>query len=874
MKLKNLFFVFLAICFVCGGEMKAADGDTFVAQTAEGIDMTFKIISEANLTVQVGDGGTSASAVPSSYSGFVTIPSEVEYADSVYSVVSISNRAFYSNSKITDIIIPASVQSIGHYAFYHCTGLVSLTFEEGVKTFGEGAFNGCTKLKDVVLPEGLEVMSKGSFYNCTGLESIIIPSTVTTIGEVAFQNCGNLKHIYANMENPPTPGANAFTNLYQYCCLHVPAGTKQGYIDAGWAEDIFGGGILEADEEQKDGIVFTTPNEDGIDITYIITDADHKYVKVGDAGVESSAIATGTSGTVKVPLEVEYNGTTYIVNGLNQYAFYGCGSITKVELPNSITSIDTYAFGDCQKLEEVNMPEELISIGYAAFAYCYALKSVELPLTMRSISAYAFYGCTAMITLKLNEGLESIGNNAFAYCYALQSVDLPVSVKNFGNYIFWKCSAITSITLHEGLTVLKEGIFNQCTSLTKVVIPESVEVMEKGAFYSCSGLTSIQLPAKMKSIGDQAFESCTNLKSITLPDSLTAIGVNAFNGCYNLRHVYANMLEPFAFGTDAFTNIFSGCVCHVPEGTKEAYLAAGWTEGEDGVFAQVVEGEGEPTVGTEFTVTTVEGVELTLMIMSIGDNPTVQVGSGLKNDPCVEAETRGSVTIPATGEYNGQVFTVTAIGDRAFRYTKVDSVYVPETVGTVIQYAFANCDNLAYVSLPDSIKSLGMAAFYKCPNLKEIELPDSLEEIGGYAFSGSGLESVTLPAGVKTITRNAFSACPNLKWVVAEMPEPVAFGQSAFDGIDPECVLIVPQGTKAAYIEAGWNQTVFGGLVYESEPEYRHDVNKDGSVDINDVVAVINHMAGATLYPKSDTNGDDETNINDVVSIINFMAGR
>ena len=51
------------------------------------------------------------------------------------------------------------------------------------------------------------------------------------------------------------------------------------------------------------------------------------------------------------------------------------------------------------------------------------------------------------------------------------------------------------------------------------------------------------------------------------------------------------------------------------------------------------------------------------------------------------------------------------------------------------------------------------------------------------------------------------------------------------------------------------------------------DVNGDGNVDINDVVCIINHMAGTTLYDSADVNGDKEVNINDVVAVINNMAG-
>lgn len=57
------------------------------------------------------------------------------------------------------------------------------------------------------------------------------------------------------------------------------------------------------------------------------------------------------------------------------------------------------------------------------------------------------------------------------------------------------------------------------------------------------------------------------------------------------------------------------------------------------------------------------------------------------------------------------------------------------------------------------------------------------------------------------------------------------------------------------------------------QPDIAGDVNGDRNVDINDVVAVINEMAGTAKYDKSDVNGDNAVNINDVVAIINIMAG-
>ncbi len=50
------------------------------------------------------------------------------------------------------------------------------------------------------------------------------------------------------------------------------------------------------------------------------------------------------------------------------------------------------------------------------------------------------------------------------------------------------------------------------------------------------------------------------------------------------------------------------------------------------------------------------------------------------------------------------------------------------------------------------------------------------------------------------------------------------------------------------------------------------DVNSDGWVDISDIVATINHIAGTALYDEADVNGDNGVDISDIVAIINIIA--
>ena len=59
-----------------------------------------------------------------------------------------------------------------------------------------------------------------------------------------------------------------------------------------------------------------------------------------------------------------------------------------------------------------------------------------------------------------------------------------------------------------------------------------------------------------------------------------------------------------------------------------------------------------------------------------------------------------------------------------------------------------------------------------------------------------------------------------------------------------------------------------------SLPTYKvkGDVNDDKYVDISDVVAAINHMAGSAVFARADVNDDLSVDISDIVAIINIIA--
>ena len=120
----------------------------------------------------------------------------------------------------------------------------------------------------------------------------------------------------------------------------------------------------------------------------------------------------------------------------------------------------------------------------------------------------------------------------------------------------------------------------------------------------------------------------------------------------------------------------------------------------------------------------------------------------------------GSISVPETVTNNGTEYSVTTIGESAFKGSAVTSVSMPESITSMWQYAFSGCQNLESVALPESLTTLGYSAFKACKLLKTIKIPSGVTAIPDQCFDGcSSLESVTIPEGVTAIGDYAFGSC-------------------------------------------------------------------------------------------------------------------
>ena len=458
----------------------------------------------------------------------------------------------FQSSKITSVVIPDSVTEIGTRAFMY-SGVTTATLGNGISIIDEGVFFYCGKLSSVYIGNSVERIDSNAFGNCeklakfevssdnpnlcsiggvvynkagdtivlipSGIESIDIPAAVTVINNGAFSYCSNLKKVTIP-ESVTSIGDFAFENCSSLESVVIPNSvTSIGSFTFGFCNEL-------KNVTFPDGITSIPPQ-------------CFYYCQ----SLESIVLPDS-------------------VTSIGENTFDGCSSLKSLTISDNINEIGEKAFNNCKSLVDfsissdsekyscvdgvlynkdgtelvlappartkLDVPQTVSSIREGAFRFCYCLKEVNFPDAVTTLPAYLFQNCGALESITLPKNINYIEKSVFICCKHLKSIYIPDNVYSVGKYAFSQCSSLSEIRFPRGLVTIEESAFYCCFELSEIKLPENLKTIGGYAFSHCDSLKDIVIPESVTTIEANAFYFCNELKTVTIPESVETIGEYAF----------------------------------------------------------------------------------------------------------------------------------------------------------------------------------------------------------------------------------------------------------------------------------------------------------------------------------------------------------
>ena len=404
------------------------------------------------------------------------------------------------------------------------------------------------------------------------------------------------------------------------------------------------------------------------------------------------------------------------------------------------------------------------------------------------------------------------------YCYD-SSTQKYYKVKTIGPNAFNGKTSIQRVTIQYGVEAISQYAFNGCTSLNIVDLPSSIKSIANGVFYNAP-ITMINCAAEtMPTLTSNAFlglgtVSGTRYWTCSTPDGKTAadaVSLITSNFTTQWSHTAADF-HSHAMGSSSTNNLYD-VYLNVTQGWDPAtqtfgklkLLGASARSSATNKTLKIGYNEDYSQGPAHYYVTridksmryrcsTIETLDMsnTNMIDSIDDYAFY--GSTALTKAIVSAKVIGArafynctnlktLQLYGSSESSQGVQQLNAF---CFAYTGVQSVYIPSSLSSYSQGAFAFCSSLTQFTVSSS--NSNFSADSNSPNCLynkgkttlcqmgggtkpaimvdlSSSIPNTVTYIMSYALAGAKLSTVDIPYGVKTIGYYAFSGMPNVQTI-------------------------------------------------------------------------------------------------------------
>jgi hypothetical protein len=331
-------------------------------------------------------------------------------------VVEISAWAFQLKTQLHTVSLPASLKTIGGSAFRDCKSLPNIVFPAGLEKIKGYAFYQDSLLNNITIPDNVNEIGEYAFASCAALTSINIPAGMTYIddwtsplGAGAFWGCSNLQTVYYNAPNLLVSLNGIFTGCTALNTVIVGNNVKRLPNSGFYGTTISSVSLPEGLERIGATAFYDCANLNNVTLPSTLD-------TLGYRSFTNCASLT----SITIPESVTY-WEQYLRNGNG--AFQNCTNLTSVTVNSA--EVGDGAFSQCSNLQKVIFSENLTTIRLGAFDGCTSLTKLEIPASVVSINSATvqnanlnstFNNCTGLQQVKVHwqTPLTNMGWNPFS----------------------------------------------------------------------------------------------------------------------------------------------------------------------------------------------------------------------------------------------------------------------------------------------------------------------------------------------------------------------------------------------------------------------------------------------------------------------------
>ena len=640
-------------------------------------------------------------------------------------------------------------------------GISKIEYDEDgnlVITFTNGSIQTVTMPEKPSAEEHVHNFSEWKKYNSNNIncEQVLLYRICGSCSDIEWREGTYSDHEFITVTTAPTCQMGGYdTKTCTYCgkaevTNETPASDHSygiAYETDGsyhWKECIFCGGIAEKGEHS-----ITSSGSCSV-CNMPAAPSEGMVYEVSKDGTYATLVAYEGTAT-KLRIAEEYMGVPVKVIGSN--VFTNKIAIVSVVIPDCITTIEDYAFYGCVSLTEIKLPTNLIKIANYAFGNC-GFTSLTLPKSVTAIGDYSFEGCHNLSNITLENYTALVGSGAFSNCHASLYTE-----EGYCKYV----------AAEDNPYAILAEVTN--TNFTSCTINENTKIIAKKAFYNCADITSMIIPDSVVSIGEFAFNSCTSMTTLIVGRGVKIVGNAAFYAC--------QMSAVYYSGTESEWNIIKidstdKNNSYLTEPTRYYYSATHPVSDDSfwymnsGVatvwcYSPVVDKAVDATCSTEGLTEGLHcGICNTVLVKQL---PIGASGHNYVDRECTVCGdilySRGFVF-----QSNGDgTCTLTSIGDCTDTDLFIPPVSPEGDVVTAIGYgAFYTCDRIVSVTIPGSVSIIEAEAFRACENLARVYMEEGISEVQESAFIlCTSLVDLTLPETLTYLGYNSFALCTSLR---------------------------------------------------------------------------------------------------------------